>query len=177
MINLKELYEDLDRAIDKPHVYNRLISRVLQELQQNIQSSSIVWDHGTPYIFDPFRQKLLSLTRPVVTAGAYGNSIDHRYLRLEGVATMGEQGFLIPRPATIVGLWAKSRSQASWTLEVRKNGIPITLVSVSVTGSMGRDNDIDADLNEGDWIQFYINGTAVEHPIASCELSWRLEQV
>lgn len=90
---------------------------------------------------------------------------------------MSEQGFLIPRPATITGLWAKSRSQQAWTIEVRKNGIPITLVSVPVVTSKGYDGSIDVDLQPGDWIQLFLNGNAVEHPIACCELAWRLEQV
>lgn len=176
MISLQTLYEELDRAIDKPHVYNRLISRILQELQQSIQSSVVVHDDGgLSYTFDPLRQKYLSLTRVTMVAAAYGNSIDHRYLRLEGVATMGEQGFLIPRPATITGLWAKSRSKANWIIEVRKNGIPITLVSQPVTTSIGMDVSVDVDLEAGDWIQLYANGVAIEHPIACCELAWRLE--
>lgn len=173
-IPLQELYEQFNRLVDKPHEYNRLLSSVLQDLYNSISGQSIVWDSGVPYILDPLRQKFLSLTRAVITSGWYGNSIEDRYLRLDGVVTMGAQGFVLPRPATITGLWAKSRSNGSWNIEVRKNGIPITLASVSIAAGSGSNDTIDLNLDQGDWIQFYLDGTAVEHPIAAVELAWRL---
>lgn len=174
-IPLQELYEQFNRLVDKPHEYNRLLSSILQELSVSIQSQSIVWDDGVPYIFDPLRQKFLSLTRAVTTGGYYGSSIHDRYLRLDGVTMMGAQGFLVPRDATITAMWAKSRSISSWSIEIRKNGLPITLASVPISLSSGYDDTIDIDLAKGDWIQLYLDGNDVEHPIAAVELAWRLD--
>jgi len=92
---------------------------------------------------------------------------------MDGVTMAGAQGFLMPRDATITAMWAKSRSTGSWNVEVRKNGIPITLVSIPVVGSFGSDSTIDVDVYAGDFLQFYLNGTAVDHPIAGVEIAWR----
>lgn len=174
LIPLQELYEQFNRLIDKPHEYNRLLSSLIAQLNDQLAGQTIVWDNGTPYIFDPLRQKYLSLTRTVITSAFYGNSIDDRYLRLDGVSMMGSQGFLVPRDGTITGLWAKSRSNGAWNIEVRKNGIPITLVNVTINSGSGYDNSVDIDIAQGDWLQLYLDGNAVQHPIAACELSWRL---
>jgi len=139
------------------------------------QSQAIVWDSGVPYIYDPLRNKKLSLTRTIISSALYGGSISDSYLRLDGVATMAEQGFLLPRKATITGLWAKSRIGAGWYIEVRKNGVPITVSSVQIIAGSGLDGTIDIDLNQGDWVQLFAQGSAIKHPIAACELAWRLD--
>lgn len=173
-IPLQQLYEEFNRRGHDTHEYNRLLSSVLAELANNQQAQTIVWDNGVPYIFDPLRNKYLSLTRTVVTGAIYGGSINSTYLRIDGVATMANQGFLIPRNATITALWAKSRP-TSWNIEVRKNGIPITLVGVPVLAGSGSDGTIDLDLSQGEWIQLYANGSSIAHPIAAVELAWRLD--
>jgi len=139
------------------------------------QSQAIVYDGGVPYTLDPTRNKSLSLARIVHHAGAHGLAVANRYLQVAGdVATMGDQGILMQRAATITGMTAKSRTSGGWSFEVRKNGANITLVSLAVFGGLGSSPNLDIDLNAGDWLQFYVNGANIGFPVASVELAWRL---
>jgi len=169
IVPLQELFEELNRRIDKPIDYNHILSSWIQ----SFGAQNIVFVDGMPYLPDPSRGKLLSIGRPVLSAAYYGLNQSSRYLRMDGVTMAGAQGFLMPRDATITAMWAKSRSTGSWNVEVRKNGIPITLVSIPVVGSFGSDSTIDVDVYAGDFLQFYLNGTAVDHPIAGVEIAWR----
>jgi hypothetical protein len=169
------LFETLLSLIDKPYDYNQLIAKILCQLLQAAQQQQIVIDNGVPYFWDSDRSKMLSLARPIIRGGAYGEAIDSRYLKMEDVATAGAQGFLIPRKATLTGLWGKSRSNGNWTLEVRKNGSAITLASVIISSGSGQDSFVDLDLDEGDFVQFFAVGNDISHPIVAMEIAWRLD--
>jgi len=171
ILNLQELFEELNENIDKPIRYNHILSNILQELNSGL--SPITYVEGMAYLNDPFRGKILSATRPTITAGWYGLNQTNRYLRVEGVTTFGDSGFLLPRDATITALWAKSRSAGNWNIEIRKNNAPITLAAVPVSGGFGASTVLDFDVNQGDTIQFYLSGAAVDHPIVGLEIAWR----
>lgn len=169
------LFEELLSLIDKPYEYNHLLAKILCDLVGQSQSQSIIYDGGVPYTVDPTRNKSLSLARVVHHAGAHGLGVTNRYLQVAGdVAAMGEQGILIQRAATITGMTAKSRTTGGWTFEVRKNGANITVASLAVSGGLGSDPVLDIDLNEGDWLQFFVSGTNIGFPVVSVELAWRL---
>jgi len=168
----KYLYEELNRLGNEPHEYNRLLSKIIAELRDG--GGLIQWDDGIPYIFDPLRLKWMSLSRSPQVASYYGQNQKRRYLKFGEVPSMGEQGWHVPRKAVVTGLWAKSRSVEKWYLELRRNGIPITLASVEINGSFGNSTTLDVDLEENDWIQLFMNGTKVDHPVACVELTWRL---
>jgi hypothetical protein len=165
----KKLFELLGERVNNQHDYNHVISWFIQGLS----ATNIVWFDGTPHLEDPTRGKLLSIGRPVFTAGYYGLNQKNRYLRMSEVTMAGDQGLYMPRPATITAMWGKSRSTGAWSAEVRKNGIPITLISVPIIGSFGSDITLNIDVDAGDHIQFYMNGMSVDHPIVGVELAWR----
>lgn len=167
--DINKLFELLGARVNNQHDYNHVISWFFNQLS----SQNIVWIDGLPYLQDPSRGKLLSISRPVFTAGYYGLAQRHRYLRMDSVTMAGAQGLLMPRDATICAAWAKSRSAGAWSLEIRKNGIPITLIAVSIVGSFGSDTTLNIDVDAGDHIQFYMNGINVDHPIVGVELAWR----
>lgn len=173
-LNLNELFPRLDKAINDPHEYTHRLTAFLAEIAQLSQTTSFTYVDGVPYTFDPVREKYLSLSRAIFDSSFYGNNIINTYLRSGLVPTAGEQGFLLPRDATITALWGKSRSHGNWNLEIRKNGVPITVASVLISNAFGYDSNTDIDLNAGDWVQFYLNGTSVQHPIVACEIAWRI---
>lgn len=163
-------YEELNRLGHDPQEYNRLLAKVIGDLQkQNIQ-----WDNGVPYVFDPYTLKWVSTARPILVSSYYGRNQSSRYLKIGEVPSAEQQGFFVPRKAIVTGLWGKSRSVGNWILELRRNGSPITLASVVISGSFGSVIGLDVELNQDDWIQLYMNGTKVDYPIAGIELSWRL---
>ena len=164
-----KLFELLSSRVNNQLDYNHVISWFIQ----GIQTLVVTYVDGMPYLPDPVRGKILSIGRPVFTAGYYGLNQRNRYLRMDSVTMAGEQGLLVPRPATITAMWGKSRSVGGWTAEVRKNGIPITLLSVPIISSFGSDVLLNVDVDAGDHIQFYMNGASVDHPIVGVELAWR----
>lgn len=165
----KKFFEELVERIDKPIEYSHLIARFLNQLA----ASQIVVINGIPYINDPIRGKLVSCARTIFTGAYYGLNESSRYLRVDGVTTASSQGILMPRDGVITAMTAKSRSVGVWNFEIRKNGIPITVSGIPVIGSFGNDPTMDVDFNAGDFLQFYLNGTAVDHPIVSVEIAWR----
>ena len=170
-----DFFERLQKAQHQPEDYNHLLARTIQELCNNIATGPVTWVGGIPYLKDPLRDKFISLHRPCINAGWFGLNVKDRYLRVAGgVTTAGGSGFLLPKKAVITGAWAKSRSVGAWTLEVRKNDSPITLVSVSIAGGSGSSMAIDIDTTAGDFLQIYLSGSGVEHPIAHVEVAWRL---
>lgn len=173
MLSLQQLFEKLNQKIDKPIEYNHLLTSAIQELFDLITSSQIQWQDGVPYLQDPLRSKLISVPRPCFTASWPGLGVTNRYLRTDGVTTSSECGIFIPRDAVITGLWAKSRSVGNWIFEIRRNGIPITLASIPVNSGEGYDDTVDINVNQGDFLQFYLSGVNVDHPIGVVELAWR----
>jgi len=171
-IPLQQLYEEFNRRIDKPHEFNRLLSSIIAELAAG--SPFIVQQGGMFYMLDNYRGEYLSLARPIITAGFYGNNVTNRYLRQDEVTMAGGSGFTIPRDATITAAWGKSRNTGGWNAEIRKNGIPITLVSIPIVSGIGYDDTVNIPLDAGDYIEFYLSGTGVEHPLVACELAWRI---
>lgn len=167
------LFERLIDRLDKPHEYTREISRVLSQLLYASASQQIVLDNGVPFFYDSGRDKTLSLTRPVFRAAAHGAHVTNRYLSMDGVPAAGEQGIYMPRDATITALWAKSRSVAAWTLDVRRNGAALTIASIDIIGSASANHQLNIDVEAGDWLQLFLAGTGVEHPIAAVEVAWR----
>ena len=170
----EDIFERLQKSYHEPEEYNHIIAKILHELCNTASTTEIVWSDGIPYLLDPDRGKLLSLPRPIITGAYYGKNQASRYLRISGVATAGEQGFYIPRDATITAMWAKSRSVGNWILEVRRNGIAINLAAITINIGAGSDTVLDLDVDAGDCLQLRLNGSGVDHPIASVEIAWRL---
>jgi hypothetical protein len=169
MDNLKTLFEQLSELIDKPHEYNHVISKILSQ----VSPIDVRWYNGNPYIKDPLRDKMLSLARPTVTASYYGQNQSSRYLKL-GVNAMSHTGFLVPRDATITAVWAKSRNSVPWALEVRKNDIPSPIFTLTMPDGKGVSDQVDVDVSAGDYVQLFLNGESVDHPLAFFEIAWRM---
>jgi len=173
----KDFFEQLQEAQHQPEDYNHLIARTMNELCSFLSSTVItplIQDGGVAYYNDVLRTKKLSTHRATVVGAYYGLNQSSRYLKIADVTSAGSQGFFIPRPATITGMWAKSRSTSSWTFEARKNGVATAISSISVSSSFGSAIALDVDLSAGDHLQLYLSGTGIDHPIVACELAWRL---
>ena len=167
--NLNKLFESLQNTdgSSQEH-YNHIISKLLNSLSaQNIQ-----WINGLPYLQDPLRGKLLSLTRLTQSFNYYGPNQESRYLRLGDVVGSGN-GLIMTRNACITALTAKSRSLNSWTVEIRKNDQATPLHTLNVNAGLGIADTLDINVNAGDFVQIFINGSAIDHPLAFIELAWR----
>jgi len=169
-LSLETLFEDLMKNESHRERYNQLISRLFSLMS----TATITWIGGVPYSYDPSRSKNISVCRPVYMAGYYGQNQSDRFLKVEGITTITNHGILMPRNAVITGLYGKSRSSGNWTIEIKKNDNPTTLVSVPIVGSAGSNMNLNIDLNAGDFAQIKMVGSGVDHPIVGLEIAWRL---
>jgi hypothetical protein len=168
-----DLFEVFLHIIDKPYDYNQLLVKLLCKLVQSTAGGDISFVDGVPMVFDPNRSKILSLARPPITAGWCAKNVVDRYLAMDQVPSKGAQGFYLPRKATITGIWAKSRSTGTWTVEARRNNVSLTLASTTITGGSGEASNIDIDMDEGDCLQIFASGSGISHPVAAVEIAWR----
>lgn len=169
-----DFFERLQESQHQPEDYNHLIARTINEICNFVSGSGgFIQKDGVLYYVDTLRNKVLSTNRTTPIGSYCGQNQKNRYMKFGDVVGKGNTGFLCPRAATITALWAKSRSTGSWTIEARRNDSPITLVSVGVTAGKGSNMVLDFDLNAGDYVQLFINGTGIDQPIASIELAWR----
>lgn len=82
----------------------------------------------------------------------------------DGVAT-DLAGFIMPWDCKIVGLSMGSDVAATWTLEVRKNDSATVIASLVCTAAdKVYDDAIDVDIDAGDELQLYCNGTGIAYP-------------
>lgn len=167
--NLNKLFETLQNT-DGSSVehYNHVISKILGSLaSQNIQ-----WINGVSYLTDPLRGKLLSLSRLNQSFNYYGPNQESRYLKIGDVVSSAN-GLIMTRNATITALTAQSRSTNNWSLQIRKNDQTTPLHTLNVNAGTGIADTLDIDVNAGDFIQLFINGSSIDHPLAFIELAWR----
>lgn len=129
---------------------------------------------GISYIYDPLRGKILSTSRAYLNAGVKSRTVTNQYLRISGdIPTMGV-GVDIPRKGTIVGLTVNCEIPYSWVLEIYKKGTATPIASIAlVSQSKKEDTNLDVDVEQGDILQFKVNGTNVPLPTCLLELAWR----
>jgi len=102
------------------------------------------------------------------SGGRQGSTITDVYLRGPGGTPMNLSGFVIPFDAKIVALSAATRDAETWVFEVRKNNNTSPIASLSVVGvERDYDDSLSVDINAGDELQFYCNGTNIAAPSGS----------
>lgn len=103
----------------------------------------------------------------IFTFSASRNSANasNLYLRGPGNTPTNQSGFLLPYDATLIAITAKTGATETWTAEIRKNGNAAPIASVGIAAATsGVSNALSIDVNEGDEIQMYCNGTNINRP-------------
>ncbi|MBT8315313.1 MAG: hypothetical protein KJP26_12710 [Maribacter sp.] len=78
------------------------------------------------------------------------------------------------RDGTITAITAQSNASQTWTLEIRKNDATTVITSLNMTAQTGNhSNSLNIDINEGDYIQAYCNGSSIDYPQTLIEIAWR----
>jgi len=102
------------------------------------------------------------------SGGREGDKVSNVYLRGPGAVPMNLAGFVIPFDAKIIALSAATRGSESWTFEVRKNNVATPIASLALAGvERAFDAAVDVDIDAGDELQFYCNGTDIDNPSGS----------
>lgn len=131
-------------------------------------------DDGILYAYDGNRSKWLSVDRNLIGWGRSSGSTSNEYLRQFNGSPSNLNGWRIIRDATMTGITVQTGGIHSWTLEIRKNNVLSPITSFTIVSSNGaHNNNLNIDLNEGDFLQAYLNGLAVSHPQALIEIAWR----
>jgi len=153
---------------------DKTLPEVIKSLNDKLggNGEEITWADGVAYALDPLRDKLLSISTFVQSFGYYGLNQSSRYLKIESVASSGN-GLILNRDATIVGLSTKARSDGNYQIEIRKNDIMVPMFVLNANSGLSVNNTLDLDVDLGDMIQLYLNGTEVDHPLAFIEIAWR----
>ncbi|SOU86649.1 hypothetical protein [Tenacibaculum dicentrarchi] len=130
--------------------------------------------NGILYIYDGTRMKWLSVDRTMIGWGRDNNNTTDQYLRQFNGAPSNKNGWRMIRNATITAITAQTDIDQTWTLEIRKNDGTTAIASLIMTNQQGNHNNIlNIDVNEGDFIQAYCNGTSVDFPQTLIEIAWR----
>ncbi|MGJ8737723.1 hypothetical protein [Zobellia laminariae] len=131
-------------------------------------------DDGILYAYDGSRTKWLSVDRTMVGWGVNNPVTTLAYMRQFNGAESNKNGWRMLRDGTITGITVQTENANTWTLEIRKNDglIPIAVLAIAATEG-GQDDTMNIDFNQGDFLQAYCNGIAVEYPETLIEIAWR----
>ncbi|MCG8830006.1 hypothetical protein [Tenacibaculum finnmarkense] len=130
--------------------------------------------NGILYIYDGTRAKWLSVDRTMVGWGVNNANTGNEYLRQFNGAQSNRNGWRMIRNATITAISAQTNINQTWTLEIRKNDGTTAIASLTITNQQGNHNNtLNIDVNEGDFIQAYCNGSSVDYPETLIEIAWR----
>ncbi|MFZ3575221.1 hypothetical protein [Tenacibaculum finnmarkense] len=130
--------------------------------------------NGILYIYDGTRAKWLSVDRTMVGWGVNNANTGNEYLRQFNGAQSNRNGWRMIRNGTITAISAQTNINQTWTLEIRKNDGTTAIASLTITNQQGNHNNtLNIDVNEGDFIQAYCNGSSVDYPETLIEIAWR----
>lgn len=131
-------------------------------------------DDGILYVFDGSRSKWLSVDRVMIGWGRNSNNTTDEYLRQFNGSLSDENGWRMIRNGTITAITAQTNASSSWTLEIRKNDDITNILILDLTSEEGKhNNNVNIDVNEGDFIQAFCNGTDISNPQTLIEIAWR----
>ena len=104
-----------------------------------------------------------------IGAGRNSASESNAYLRgYNGVPT-NLSAFIVPFNATIIAISAGGNNPQTWTAEVRKNGSATVIASIDLVSATSAFDNTDStftpvDIDAGDKIEFFCNGTTISYP-------------
>jgi hypothetical protein len=134
----------------------------------------IVTDSSGTYMLDPIRNKMLSIARYQFFAGRYSQNVTLEYLRFDDGIPGTSSGRVIRNNATIVSLGGMTSDVSSWYLKIFKYGSNSPILSQQIGTKSFTFNSLNIDVNAGDILQFFVDGTNIKMPLVELELAWRL---
>lgn len=139
--------------------------------------TTAIWfdtDLGYSFEYDSVRSKWLSTAEKDMGAARSQGSTTNQYLRVFDSMAMSTTGWRAPLDITIVGLIAQTEGVETWILELRKNKAVAVLDSLSISAAVGaQDLTIDIDIDQGETIELFCNGTSIAYPIGRVLYKYR----
>lgn len=112
------------------------------------------------------RNKFLSVARDRMVFTGRDSALNANEYARCGLFTSNQAGVPLESNSTLLAISIQTKSNATFTAEVRKNGSATVLASLTLTTATAvRVNTLNVDFAAGDQIQVFINGTAVDRPV------------
>ncbi len=103
-----------------------------------------------------------------ISGGRKGTTVSNVYLRGPGSTPMNQSGYVMPFDAKIIAISLATSGPETWILEIRKNGVVTPIASLTAVGVQRAYNDsVDVNIDAGDELQFYCNGSNISAPSGS----------
>jgi hypothetical protein len=131
---------------------------------------------GILYIYDPVRNKWLSVDRKVMAFGREGKSRHSMYLSYyAGELPSSNSGYPFLRNICITGMAGKLNTSSSCNFHCRKDGQLTDIATLQMSGvSYNRRVDLNYDIDYNSFLQMYIEiPVEVEDPLVVVEYAWR----
>ena len=132
---------------------------------------------GLLYAYDGTRNKWLSVDRNLIGWGRNSQNTTNEYLRQYNGAQSNNNGWRMIRKGTItaITIQTNSNSSADYTVEIRKNDSATAILTLPVakTESGKHVTTINVDFEAGEFLQCYLNASAVAYPQVLIEIAWR----
>jgi hypothetical protein len=146
----------------------------------------IVGTDGLLYAYDGTRDKWLSVDRNLIGWGrnkinaGSDDPLGTQYLRQYNGAPSDLNGWRMIRKGTITAITIQTNGTSdvpNYKVEIEKNNIKTAILTLLVANTeLGKhDTTINIDFDEGDFLQCYLDASAVEYPQVLIEIAWRQE--
>lgn len=121
-----------------------------------------------PAVFDRShsRNKWVSIYREnFVFTGRDNPKNSNEYARI-GMFTSNQSGVRLEQNMILVSISVQTRSSATWSAEIRKNGSTNPLTAINIIDSVGAiDSAANVDFNANDEVQVFIRGENIDRPV------------
>lgn len=161
-------------SISGKDVADHILMHEILGVGTEVNDGALTIINGYPVYNDPTRSnKTLTIARNTFDAGKSGKA-KNVYLFTDDRVSMLKTGIRMARKGTITIAAIENSKSNTFTLRIRRNGTTVNLASLSVVAGFGaQDTSLDVNFNQGDLLQFYIDGTAND-PHAWIEIAWRV---
>jgi hypothetical protein len=141
----------------------------------------IVGTDGLLYAYDGTRIKWLSVDRNLIGWGrnkinaGSDDPLGTQYLRQYNGAPSDLNGWRMIRDGTITAITVQSNADQTYKVEIEKNNNTTAILTLLVANTeLGKHvTTINVDFDEGDFLQCYLDASAVQYPQVLIEIAWR----
>jgi len=141
----------------------------------DLASGQLCIKDGILCSYDATRGKWLSVQRQFLVFGRKGKT-GNQYLAFGGgKIPSNNSGLRLAKDATIVSMTCQLDATGTTSMRVRKNDALANVATLTVTASLGNDDDtLNIDLDQSDFLQMYSDNAAnVQDPMVMVEIAYR----
>jgi len=135
-------------------------------LIDTINPDVVLWSNGSPYLFDPVRNKWVGIDTELVHFSINHETLSgSQWMYHEGIPS-NNSGFHVRVDSVLTIMTARCREAVNATFTLMKNGGTLIDTLVLSGESYKIEEEIDIDLDAGDWLQAFqtVDSGDVDYP-------------